>query len=178
VTFYPRKLPESLNHLLTEQLDAAHHAPEPLAVISVGSLVNELLALIRYQVPEGITLEAQVPEDLNCLLPAAELRQALLNLVLNAVQVLGDTGHVTVAGVRQGSRVAISVTGDGSGFPEEMLRAGIRPFATGRAGGTGLGLAMVRRFVRDHDGELELANRQPHGAQVSLRLSCKVASTQ
>jgi nitrogen fixation/metabolism regulation signal transduction histidine kinase len=61
---------------------------------------------------------------------------------------------------------------EGPGFPEEMLLAGVRPFATGRAEGTGLGLAMVRRFARDHDGELELANREPHGARATLRLPC------
>jgi two-component system NtrC family sensor kinase len=67
----------------------------------------------------------------------------------------------------------IQVNDEGPGFPEEMLRAGIRPFATGRAGGTGLGLAMVRRFVRDIDGELLLENRTPHGGRVTLRLSCR-----
>ncbi|MGD2081535.1 MAG: ATP-binding protein [Chromatiales bacterium] len=163
-----------VNGLLTETVDAARHALEPLARVRLSELVNEFLALTRYQAPEGVALEARVPGDLVCLLPAASLRQALLNLVLNAVQVLGRSGRVTVAAHREDDRLVLSVSDDGPGFPEEMLRAGVRPFATGRAGGTGLGLAMVRRFTRDHDGEMELANLEPHGARVTLRLPCGV----
>jgi len=48
----------------------------------------------------------------------------------------------------------------------------VRPFASGRVGGTGLGLAMVRGFTQDINGELQLANREPCGAQVTLRVPC------
>ncbi|MGD8933025.1 MAG: ATP-binding protein, partial [Chromatiales bacterium] len=161
-----------INGLLTQNVDAARHAPEALERIRLSTLVDEFLNLVRYQVPAGIELQAQVPADLMCLLPVAGLRQALLNLVLNSVQALGDKGHVTVKVQRQDDRLVLSVSDDGPGFPAEMLSVGVRPFATGRSGGTGLGLAMVRRFTRDHNGELELANRQPHGARVSLQLPC------
>jgi signal transduction histidine kinase len=161
-----------INGLLTRNVDAARHAPEILARVHLSTLIDEFLNLVRYQVPVGIELEARVPRDLECLLPAAGLRQALLNLVLNAVQVLGDEGHVQVSAQRRGERLVISVSDDGPGFSAEMLSMGVRPFATGRGGGTGLGLAMVRRFTRDHNGELELANRQPQGARVTMSLPC------
>jgi signal transduction histidine kinase len=162
-----------INHLLTAQVDAARHAPEPSVKLSIPTVVNELLALLRYQTPPGIELEAQVDADLQCVLPAAGLRQALLNLVLNAVQIVGEAGRVEVSASRERDALIIRVSDDGPGFPEEVLRTGIRPFATGRAGGTGLGLTMVRRFVRDLDGDLVLANRSPHGAQATLSLPCK-----
>jgi two-component system NtrC family sensor kinase len=161
-----------INGLLTLKVDAARHAPEVLEQVRLSTLIDEFLNLVRYQVPAGIRLEAQIPTDLICLLPAAGLRQALLNLVLNAVQVLGETGHVWVGAQRLGERLVIDVSDDGPGFSEDMLSMGIRPFATGRSGGTGLGLAMVRRFTRDHNGELELANREPHGARVRFSLPC------
>ena len=162
-----------INGLLTQKVDAARHAPEILARVHLSTLIDEFLNLVRYQVPAGIDLKARVPKDLVCLLPAAGLRQALLNLVLNAVQVQGEQGRVTVSAERRGERLMISVSDDGPGFSEEMLSMGVRPFATGRSGGTGLGLAMVRRFTRDHNGELELANRQPQGARVTLSLPCR-----
>ena len=59
---------------------------------------------------------------------------------------------------------------NGSGFSQDMLEHGIRPFRTSRQRGTGLGLAMVQRFVKDVDGTIKLTNRQPHGACVSLLL--------
>jgi signal transduction histidine kinase len=103
------------------------------------------------------------------------LRQALLNLLLNAIQVLEGEGQVRLAAWGDGDQLLLCVEDEGPGFPEQMLRAGVRPFATGRPGGTGLGLAMVRRFARDNDGELELANREPYGARVILRLPCPTA---
>jgi C4-dicarboxylate-specific signal transduction histidine kinase len=161
-----------INHLLTSQVDAARHAPEPLEMVAVGQLIAGLVTLLRYQVPDGIEIEARVPANLHCLLPAAGLRQSLLNLVLNAVQAMATQGHIEIAAERDDRGLTISVGDTGPGFPPELLRTGIRPFATGRQGGTGLGLAMVRRFVRDHDGDLQLANREPGGAAVTLRLPC------
>ncbi|EGV29827.1 integral membrane sensor signal transduction histidine kinase [Thiorhodococcus drewsii AZ1] len=162
-----------INHLLTSQVDAARHLPEPLEEVAVGQLVNELLTLLRYQIPERIVTDAQIPSDLRCLLPAAGLRQALLNLVLNAVQAMPGEGCIQVVARLENGGLVVSVIDSGPGFPEDLLRAGIRPFATGRQGGTGLGLAMVRRFVRDQDGDLHLANQTPHGAAVTLRLPCR-----
>lgn len=161
-----------INALLTEQVDAARHAPEPLFATEVAHLVGELLALVRYQIPQRVLLRARVPADLICVLPAAGLRQALLNLLLNAVQVLGESGVVEVVADSADGRLKIEVLDDGPGFPEDMLQTGVRPFATSRAGGTGLGLAMVRRFVRDHDGDLRLANRESDGARVTIDLPC------
>jgi len=167
-----------LNALLTEKVDAARHEPEAPTKIRLASLVGDLLSLARYQAPQGVTLHADIPDDLECLLPAAGLRQALLNLLLNAIQVLEGEGRVRVAARREDAQLLLRVEDEGPGFPEEMLRAGVRPFATGRAGGTGLGLAMVRRFARDHDGELQLANREPCGARVTLYLPCPTTDTQ
>jgi signal transduction histidine kinase len=164
-----------INHLLTSQVDAARHAPEPLEPVQMDELVVGLMELLRYQVPDGIDIESRVPADLRCLLPAAGLRQTLLNLILNAAQVLAGEGRIGIDAERDAADLVIRVSDTGPGFPDEMLRTGIRPFATGRRGGTGLGLAMVRRFVRDHDGDLLLANRAPHGAVVTLRLPCRSA---
>ena len=130
-----------INHLLTSQVDAAHHVPEPLEVVAVDQLVDELLTLLRYQIPDRIAITSQVPRDLSCLLPAAGLRQALLNLILNAVQAMPGQGHIQIAADREDGELWLSVSDTGPGFPQELLRAGIRPFATGRQGGTGLGLA-------------------------------------
>lgn len=167
-----------VNLLLTAQVDGARHAPEAMVRVNIATLVDELLALLRFQVPATIVFEAHIDAEIECVLPVAGLRQALLNVLLNAIHSVGDSGHVMVAFTRGDGSVSLSVRDDGAGFPEEMLRAGIRPFATSRVGGTGLGLAMVRRFARDLDGNLEIENCQPHGARVTLRLPCRAAGAQ
>jgi signal transduction histidine kinase len=163
--------------LLTAHVDAARHQPEPLAAIRLDALVADLLALTRYQTPPDVALRARIPAELQCLLPAAGLRQALLNLLINAIVAIGSQGtggEVEVSAERRGDELLLRVEDDGPGFTEETLVAGVRPFATGRSGGTGLGLAMVRTFTRDHGGDLELGNREPHGARVTLHLPCAI----
>jgi signal transduction histidine kinase len=140
--------------------------------------VEEFLSLVRYQVPEGLRLTAQIPDDLVCRLPEGGLRQALLNLTLNAAQSIdGSEGEVAIRAVREGQTVVLSVTDTGPGFPPELLTVGMRPFASGRIGGTGLGLAMVRRFTEDINAELVLSNGEPQGARVTLRLPCPEATS-
>jgi nitrogen fixation/metabolism regulation signal transduction histidine kinase len=60
------------------------------------------------------------------------------------------------------------VSDEGPGFSQEMLDGGIRPFVSGGQQGTGLGLTMVQRFAREAGGHVQLANKQPYGACVTL----------
>jgi two-component system NtrC family sensor kinase len=165
-----------LNGLLSQRVDAARHTPEALTRVPLKETVEAFLVLVRYQVPAGLRLRAEVDPELACLLPEGGLRQALLNLVLNAAQAVDETGgSVCVAASREDGRLLLSVTDDGPGFPPGLLEGGVRPFASGRPGGTGLGLAMVRRFVLDLAGELLLENPPGGGARVLLRLPCTEA---
>jgi two-component system NtrC family sensor kinase len=87
-------------------------------------------------------------------------------------------GRIEVEITAEEDNLRIRVTDDGPGFPEELLASGVRPFYSTRDRGTGLGLAMVRRFVREAEGDLELSNRQGkgerRGACVSLLLPSAV----
>jgi two-component system NtrC family sensor kinase len=67
------------------------------------------------------------------------------------------------------------VLDDGPGFPAEVLKAGVRAFASHHDSGTGLGLVMVRRAVNDLGGKLEIGNRETGGAFVRLTLAYKNA---
>jgi len=160
-----------LSRLLTELLDAGRRPPEQPRVVRLAEVVDDILALTRCQLTPEIRLDSRVDSALTVRLPPDRLRQALLNLILNAGGVLGDRGgEITIDAGLDGRTLRISVSDNGPGFPPELLDAGIRPFFSMRERGTGLGLAMVRRFARDVGGTLELANRIPHGAQVTLIL--------
>jgi len=160
-----------MGRLLNELLDQSKHTPAPVQEFNLSMMASELVSLIRYQVPPGIRLDFRGPDSLMCRLPECRLRQSLLNLILNSAEVLREgKGSIMVEASSEDERVVLTVTDDGPGFAKEMLDSGIRPFATGRPGGTGLGLAMVQRFVRDLGGQLSLANTKPHGACVRLLL--------
>jgi signal transduction histidine kinase len=159
-----------LTRLLNDLLDTARHAPETPREVRLAELVGDIVSLTRCQLPAEVRVESQVPADLVCRLPQDRLRQALLNLVLNAAAALGGRGTVTIDAEVSGDRLRIRVADDGPGFPPELLERGIRPFFSTRERGTGLGLSMVSRFARDLGGEVQLANREPHGAAVTLVL--------
>jgi signal transduction histidine kinase len=131
------------------------------------------LSLSRYQVPSHIKLVNAVTQNIVCRLPDARLRQALLNLIINAQQAMDkEDGEITISAEHVDQQLTISVCDQGPGFPESMLQADILAFNSMRDGGTGLGLSMVQRFVRNQGGRLILKNRQPRGACVTLQLNC------
>lgn len=158
--------------LLNELLDLSKHTPSPVSEFDLSAMIQDLAALLRYQIPHEISLTVDSPEQLMCQLPASRIRQCLLNLILNAAQAIGHHQgriHVSVS-CEPDERISIRVVDDGPGFSPEVLKAGIRPFVTGKPGGTGLGLAMVQRFVRELGGQLHLSQNTPQGAQVQVRI--------
>jgi len=164
-----------LASLLNDMLNQSKHTPEKASDFDISCLIADLVKLTRYQVPERIQLEIQVPATLRVHLPESGLRQALLNLILNAVGALeSETGQVLIKVATTNTGLLIAVLDNGCGFTQEMLDYGIRPFRTSHTRGTGLGLAMVQLFVKDSDGTIKLSNRQPRGAcvTVSLPLHC------
>jgi signal transduction histidine kinase len=160
---------DRLTRLLNDQLSEAQHAPEPSRPCDVPAMIDEVVRLLRFQVAESIRLDVAVEPGLHCVLPGDRLRQALINLVLNAVRALGEEGGVvTIRAREEEKRLVMEVSDDGPGFPPALLTSAVRPFLTYREGGTGLGLAMVRRLALDLGGALTLENLQPRGALVRL----------
>jgi len=161
--------------LLNRYLASARHTPEPQRPTDVGALVSELVDLVGDRA-EGVDVRVDAPDDLVCVLPRDRVRQALLNLILNGVEATRGAGtSVWVRAERQGDWLDLTVSDDGTGFPADFTAASIRPFASSRPEGTGLGLAMVRRTVRDLGGNLEISNREEGGARVLVRIPWRQA---
>jgi len=159
--------------LLNSLLDQSRHKPEAMRDVTVNRAVSELIVLARYQIPVRIRIEQVIPEAVVCRLPDALFRQALLNLLLNACQALGDRpGRIVIKAEGAAGRLKLDVCDDGPGFPTDLLDSGIQAFVTHRSEGTGLGLSMVQRFVRAQGGTITLSNLEPHGACVTLELPC------
>jgi signal transduction histidine kinase len=160
-----------MTRLLNDMLDQSRHSPEVSNSLDLSVLISDLVTLTRYQIAESIHLEIDAPSSLFVHLPESGTRQALLNLILNAADALeGNPGTICVKVYTNKQGLCIAVLDDGSGFSKDMLEHGIRPFHTSRKRGTGLGLAMVQRFVKDVGGTISLANQATHGARVSLLL--------
>lgn len=103
------------------------------------------------------------------------MRRALINLVRNAIQASSRGGEIRVAVDGSGEEVEIVVEDQGSGLDADLLERIFDPFVSSRSDGTGLGLALVRRVVEEHNGSVQLTNRSRGGARAVLRIPAKGA---
>jgi signal transduction histidine kinase len=101
-----------------------------------------------------------------------KLRQALRNLIANAIQAQPDGGSVHVEARLENGEVVLAVSDAGPGIPKEALARVLEPFFTTRAEGTGLGLALVNTIARLHGGRVEVS-REPAplgGAHIQIHV--------
>ncbi|MFP8968163.1 sensor histidine kinase [Pokkaliibacter sp. CJK22405] len=160
------RMSSQLNSLLAQ----TRQQPEPVNPCPLRESIDEVIALVRYQIPDSLLIENRIPPRFYVQLAEGRLHQAVLNLVLNAAQSVGAHagGKIDISAVQEEGKVLVQVQDNGPGFPQELLTKGVRTFASFREGGTGLGLAMVRRFMQDMGGDLRLANAEQGGAKVTL----------
>jgi signal transduction histidine kinase len=99
-------------------------------------------------------------------------------LILNARNALASApGVIRLHAQRnEGDSIELTVSDNGPGFPAILLNSAGRPFLSGHENGTGLGLAVTRRFINGLGGQLSLTNQPGGGARVSLRIPCPTAS--
>lgn len=142
----------------------------PVAVETVARAVLDLLALQARA--RGVSVALELP---GALPPVAadpdQLQQVLVNLVMNGVDACGSGGRVVVrASPDSAGRALIEVEDDGAGIPDELRNRVFDPFFTTkkRGQGTGLGLAVVARLVRNHGGEVELDSAVGRGTRVRI----------
>jgi len=103
---------------------------------------------------------------------ATQIRQVIHNMLQNAQDALAaqDDGEISVLTRRDGERTVLLFRDNGPGFPAEVLARAFEPYFTTKSRGTGLGLAMVKKIVDEHGGDVRLSNREGGGAEVRIRL--------
>jgi signal transduction histidine kinase len=127
--------------------------------------VNEVVRALAYDIEEKkIQLETK-GEPMTIEADEQLLRQALFNLVLNAIQAVGGNGQIQILTQKAGtSEAAIEVCDDGPGVPPERRQEIFKPYFTTNQKGTGLGLAVVQQIVLAHGWEIECLPNNPKGA--------------
>ena len=159
---------DRLNRLTEEFLSLARDAALDTTSVDLGALAAAVANEARL-----VARDAQITAigSLTVVADPGKLRQALLNLMLNATQIGGPGVQVTIEVAAEGARARISVIDDGPGVPAGLAASLFEPFATARAGGTGLGLAVARRIAERHGGSLVLESTPgARGARFSIYL--------
>lgn len=119
----------------------------------------------------NISLNSYPASDLPPVPMDRELfKQALLNLLLNAEQAMPEGGEIVLQTRRDGSTAFVDVIDTGTGIPPDALEKIFRPFHTTKPGGTGLGLATVRKILRAHGGDITVQSEPGRGSKFTLSL--------
>ncbi len=134
---------------------------------NIHQVAEKVLKLVEVTLPQSVTLKRDYDPSLpEVTMDAAQIQQALLNLLQNAVQAIaGGHGCITLrtrtrrqfttGGKRFRTAIELSVTDDGPGVPAELKETLFYPMVTGRAGGTGLGLSIAHNIARSHQGRID-----------------------
>ncbi len=161
-----------MNDIVGDLLDFARPVSPALRPEHIESIVTEALETATHDAIGPVKVEYDVDESLPAVpIDGRLLRQAILNIGLNAVQALGARGGTLTLRMKQdGAAVAIEITDTGPGIAAEHQTRVFEPFFTTRASGTGLGLTVVKRIVDVHRGETTLRTQPGKGTTFVVRL--------
>ena len=139
--------------------------------MDVNAAVDEALSLVGNQIAvQDVALHRTQTELPPVLADFGQLRQAFVNVVMNACEAMGRGGHLDVATRASGGMIEVVIADDGPGIPTERLRKIFDPFFTTKEKGTGLGLSVVYGIVERHGGSIDVDSRVGEGTTFTFRL--------
>ena len=159
-----------INDLITEFLDFAKPSAPVRCVQPARPLVQDILGFCKPEL-ESHRVEARIDDQApgaTLYADARQLKQACLNLIINAIDAMPDGGHLTVGIAQEDDYTVISITDTGEGIAPDMMERIFTPFVTTKASGTGLGLAKVFSIMDSHDGRIECVSDKGAGATFNL----------
>lgn len=166
---------QRLNKIVVDFLFAVRPMNSELREGDINDVLRPLLAFLR---PELSASGIEVVEKLAARLPPAQiderlLREALLNIVKNAQAAMAAGGTLAVGTVLEGERIRITVRDTGTGIPDDIADKIFEPYFTTRDFGSGLGLTLTYKIIKEHAGDIEVASRP--GVGTTLRVSIPVS---
>ena len=162
-----------MNTILDRILNLARSADPEMQELDAAELAEEVMLLTRTKfATTRIRPELKAPSRGTAKIRGDRslLEQALLNLVLNAVEAMPEGGDLRIEVRTEEEGVILAVQDQGSGMKKEVSERLFEPFLTRRPGGTGLGLALVRRTVEAHAGTVRVYSKPGKGTRVEIRL--------
>ena len=161
---------------MVDEFSAFARMPAPLLKpASLVELVEGQVALFSANEQNvELQFEAEAEARLPLLLDTGLMRQAVTNVIQNALNAVVESGQdkpkIKLSLHKDGDQVVLTIADNGPGFPEGDLAQLFEPYMTTRDEGTGLGLAIVQKIITDHQGSIQLSNHDEGGALVTISL--------
>ena len=160
-------LEATVNDLLSFSVDREPHG----TTVEIPELIHDVLHSLAPQLEaQRIVTHVDAPLGIRAVVDRDMLRRAILNLVLNALDVMPAGGELVVTACVCREALEIEVADSGPGVEDAAMQHLFEPFFTTKSAGTGLGLAIVERIAEAHGGEITVANCPEGGAAFTLRI--------
>jgi two-component system, sporulation sensor kinase E len=161
-----------LDSIVTQFLKAIRPSRPQLRPENVNTIVEEA---VRFFAPELQDREIAVEQELRSDLPSLQLdrdqmKQAFYNVIKNSVEAMHRHGRLRIRTDLADTHVIVRFEDSGGGMSAENLSRVFEPYFTTKPSGSGLGLLIVRRIVREHGGELSIESNQGRGLTLTIRL--------
>jgi two-component system sensor histidine kinase PilS (NtrC family) len=168
-----------LSKILEEFLRFVRPQERRVASFDVAVNIKEVLELFQLsdEISDAHHIEGDVqPSSSELSGDRDQIRQIIYNVAKNAVRAMPDGGSLTVRGREDGAWYSIKFRDTGRGMSEEEIARLFTPFSTAFDGGTGLGMAIVRRIVEDHGGAIDVESKPGEGTTVTILLPRKTTA--
>jgi PAS domain S-box-containing protein len=161
---------DRLNRIVMDFLFTVRPMNAELSYYDLNRVVQELLELMKPELAEaGIILETELMKPSpQILMDERYMKQAVLNLFNNAISAMPEGGKLRVQTVHQGSEVRLKISDNGVGIPEENMDKIFEPYFTTKDFGSGLGLTLVYKIVKEHMGDIEINSKVGEGTTLTL----------
>jgi len=160
--------------IVTSLLDFARQTKPDKKEHDLNDIIKESLLLVKKQAAfKDVSVEQELATNLpHVLVDKGQIQQALINLVLNAIEATAAGGYVRVLtrNVPENREIQVSVSDNGEGISETNLVKIFDPFFTTKEDGSGLGLAITHGIVEQHNGSIEAESRLGHGTTFTIKL--------
>jgi signal transduction histidine kinase len=163
---------DRLNRIVVDFLFAVRPVTLELREGNLNALIGELADFIRAELDQaGIHLLLELDKKLlPALIDERCMKQALLNIIKNAQAAMPKGGLLTIATLGTDGEIRISVCDTGVGINPENLKKIFEPYFTTRDNGTGLGLTLVYKIIREHQGDISVESREGGGTDFEITL--------
>jgi signal transduction histidine kinase len=163
---------DRLNHIVVDFLFAVRPMDMNLREGDINALITELVEFVWYELEQNhIECELKLEKEIPLILfDERYMKQALLNLIKNAQAAMPEGGTLNIKTEKTDTDILISVIDTGVGISEENLSKIFEPFFTTRETGSGLGLTLVFKIIREHLGEITVKSRKGEGTCFTISL--------
>ncbi len=163
---------ERLNRIVVDFLFAVRPMDTKLEDGDLNTLISDLLGFVQYELEQaGIEVVRDLDEDLPQLkLDPKYLKQAMMNLVKNAISAMPDGGMLRVSTQTRGDQVLLRISDNGVGMNPEVRDKIFEPYFTTKDFGSGIGLTLVYKVVKEHMGDISVISKEGHGTTFTITL--------